>query len=114
MVAQICSCVVPASMDMETAEREATEVCPRCNVMVMLGSILHREQRAEILARFSEALLALSQRPATLGLAWLGGGDPRTLATRFNAVVYGRALTASEVDALIGGAHSMQPQRGYS
>jgi iron complex transport system substrate-binding protein len=85
------------------------------DVLRLLGSILHREQRAEILARFSEALLALSQRPATLGLAWLGGGDPRTLATRFNAVVYGRALTtASEVDALIGGAHSMQPQRGYS
>lgn len=185
------------------------------NAFRLLGSILHREQRAEILARFSEALLALPQRPATslrlvcargpdglnlvapgsdladtfaragwqvvapegegasrhatvadiraldpdvivftdpamhtalaeseawqslravreehafiapslpfgwfdeppsinrlLGLAWLGGGDPRTLATRFNAVVYGRALTASQSDAVIAGAHSMQP-----
>jgi iron complex transport system substrate-binding protein len=44
-----------------------------------------------------------------LGLAWLGRGDPRTLAPLFNAVVYGRVLTASQVDAVIGGAHSLQP-----
>ena len=30
-----------------------------------------------------------------LGFAWLGGSDPQTLAAQFNAVVYGRALTAA-------------------
>ena len=44
-----------------------------------------------------------------LGLAWLGGGDPRTLATLFNAVVYGRVLTAPQLDAAAAGAHSLQP-----
>jgi iron complex transport system substrate-binding protein len=44
-----------------------------------------------------------------LGLAWLGGGDPRTLAALFNAVVYGRALTASQLDVVVGGTHSLQP-----
>ena len=44
-----------------------------------------------------------------LGLAWLGGGDPRTLAALFNAVVYGRALTAPQLDTLLAGVHSLQP-----
>ncbi len=44
-----------------------------------------------------------------LGLAWLGGSDPRTLAAVFNAVVYGRALTAAQLDALVAGAHPLQP-----
>jgi iron complex transport system substrate-binding protein len=44
-----------------------------------------------------------------LGLAWLGGADPRTLAALFNAVVYGRALNAQQLDALLAGAHSLQP-----
>jgi iron complex transport system substrate-binding protein len=44
-----------------------------------------------------------------LGLAWLGGAEPRTLAALFNAVVYGRALTAPELDALLIGARSLQP-----
>jgi iron complex transport system substrate-binding protein len=44
-----------------------------------------------------------------LGLAWLGGAEPRTLAALFNAVVYGRALTAPQLDALLGDARS--PQR---
>lgn len=44
-----------------------------------------------------------------LGFAWLGGSDPRTLAALFNAVVYGRALTAPELDALLAGVHSLQP-----
>jgi iron complex transport system substrate-binding protein len=43
-----------------------------------------------------------------LGLAWLGGADPRTLAALFNAVVYGRALTSPQLDALVAGAHSLQ------
>ena len=44
-----------------------------------------------------------------LGLAWLGGSDPRTLAALFNAVVYGRALTAPQLDALVAGVHPLQP-----
>jgi iron complex transport system substrate-binding protein len=44
-----------------------------------------------------------------LGLAWLGGGDPRTLAAPFNAVVYGRALTAPQLDMLLAGARPIQP-----
>jgi iron complex transport system substrate-binding protein len=44
-----------------------------------------------------------------LGLAWLGRGDPRTLAPLFNAVIYGHVLTPSQVDAVIAGAHSLQP-----
>jgi iron complex transport system substrate-binding protein len=43
-----------------------------------------------------------------LGLAWLGGADPRTLAATFNAVVYGRALTAAQLDAVVGSSHSFQ------
>jgi iron complex transport system substrate-binding protein len=44
-----------------------------------------------------------------LGLAWLGGGDPRTLAALFNAVVYGRVLTAPQLETLLDGVHSVQP-----
>jgi iron complex transport system substrate-binding protein len=44
-----------------------------------------------------------------LGLAWLGGHDPRTLATLFNATVYGRVLTASQLDTLVAGVRSIQP-----
>jgi iron complex transport system substrate-binding protein len=43
-----------------------------------------------------------------LGLAWLGGSDPRTLAPLFNAVVYGHVLTASQVDVVVAGAHALQ------
>lgn len=43
-----------------------------------------------------------------LGVAWLGGADPRTLAAMFNAVIYGRALTAPQLDSLLAGAHSLQ------
>ena len=44
-----------------------------------------------------------------LGVAWLGGAEPRVLAAFFNAVVYGRALTAQQLDALLAGARSLQP-----
>jgi iron complex transport system substrate-binding protein len=44
-----------------------------------------------------------------LGLAWLGGGDPMTLAALFNATVYGRALTAAQLDGVLAGARSLQP-----
>lgn len=44
-----------------------------------------------------------------LGLAWLEGRDPVTLAAMFNAVVYGRALSSAQLDSLLAGVHSMQP-----
>jgi iron complex transport system substrate-binding protein len=37
-----------------------------------------------------------------LGLAWLRGGDPLTLAALFNATVYGRALTQDQLLAIAG------------
>jgi iron complex transport system substrate-binding protein len=43
-----------------------------------------------------------------LGLAWLGGGDPRTLAALFNAVVYGRALTTPQLNALLSGVRPLE------
>jgi len=46
----------------------------------LLGNILHREERAEILAGFSEALLAVPQRPATsLRVVCARGPDGLTL-----------------------------------
>ncbi len=44
-----------------------------------------------------------------LGVAWLGGHDPETIAALFNAVVYGRVLTAQQLDTLLAGVHSLQP-----
>jgi iron complex transport system substrate-binding protein len=44
-----------------------------------------------------------------LGFAWLGGSDPRMLAALFSAVIYGRALTASQLDTMLAGVHSLQP-----
>jgi iron complex transport system substrate-binding protein len=41
-----------------------------------------------------------------LGLAWLEGRDPVTLAVLSNAIVYGHVLTAAERDAVLAG---MQP-----
>ena len=43
-----------------------------------------------------------------LGLAWLGGFDPRLLAALFNAVVYGHVLTAAQGEAVLAGLHPMQ------
>jgi hypothetical protein len=37
-----------------------------------------------------------------LGLAWLRGGDPLTLAALFNSVVYGRVLTQGQLLAIAG------------
>ena len=216
--------IAPRYMDLAKATQQRTGIptllldgslseVPR--TFRMLGSILHREQKAETLARFAEAVLALSagqtkhprvlcacgpdgltvvapgsdlaqvfdqlggqlvaptgqgpSRPATLndiraldpevlvftdpamratiaqsddwqslravrdghvfiapnlpfgwldeppsinrllGLAWLGGGDPRTLAVLFNAVVYGHVLTPPQLDTVVAGAHSVQP-----
>jgi hypothetical protein len=44
-----------------------------------------------------------------LGLGWLSGRDPATLAALFNAVVYGRVPTASQLDTLLVGIHPLQP-----
>jgi iron complex transport system substrate-binding protein len=43
-----------------------------------------------------------------LGFAWLGGAESRTLAALFNAVIYGRVLTASQLDTLLAGVNSPQ------
>ncbi len=44
-----------------------------------------------------------------LGLAWLSGRDPTTLGALFNAVVYGHALTAPQLDTVLAGVRSPQP-----
>jgi iron complex transport system substrate-binding protein len=44
-----------------------------------------------------------------LGLAWLGGGDPRTLAALFNATVYGHVLTVPQLETLLTGVRALQP-----
>ncbi len=41
-----------------------------------------------------------------LGLAWLKGGDPASLAALFNASVYGRSLTTKQVQAIVANAIS--------
>jgi iron complex transport system substrate-binding protein len=43
-----------------------------------------------------------------IGLAWLSGRDPVTLAVLSNAVVYGHTLTAAELGTLLAGVHSVQ------
>jgi iron complex transport system substrate-binding protein len=44
-----------------------------------------------------------------LGLAWLRGGDPLTLASLFNAVVYRQALTQDRLEAIAGTTPSITP-----
>jgi iron complex transport system substrate-binding protein len=44
-----------------------------------------------------------------LGLGWLGGHEPASLAALFNAVVYGRALTPEQLKSVLGGVRSIQP-----
>ena len=44
-----------------------------------------------------------------LGLAWLRGGDPLTLAALFNAVVWGRNLTQDQLLAIAGTTRSITP-----
>ncbi len=44
-----------------------------------------------------------------LGLAWLGGGDPATLAVLFNATVYGHALTPAQRETVLAGIRPIQP-----
>lgn len=44
-----------------------------------------------------------------LGLAWLQGREPATLATLFNAVVYGRVLAPTQRDAILAGVSVFRP-----
>jgi iron complex transport system substrate-binding protein len=44
-----------------------------------------------------------------LGLAWLSGHEPAVIAASFNAVVYGHALTPTQLDAVLGGVRSIRP-----
>lgn len=44
-----------------------------------------------------------------LGLAWLAGRDPATLAATFNAVVYGHVLTPAELHAVLAGVRTLPP-----
>ena len=44
-----------------------------------------------------------------LGLAWLRGGDPLTLAALFNAVVYGRTLTQDQLLAITATTRPITP-----
>lgn len=44
-----------------------------------------------------------------LGLAWLRGRDPATLAPLFNAGFYGRALTPKQLDTLLLGVTTIHP-----
>jgi len=44
-----------------------------------------------------------------LGLAWLGGHDPSTVAALFNAVVYGHVLTDSQLDTVDAGVPTLAP-----
>jgi len=44
-----------------------------------------------------------------IGLAWLGGHEPASLAATFNAVIYGHALAPAELDTALAGVRSFQP-----
>ena len=44
-----------------------------------------------------------------LGLAWLRGGDPLSLAAPFNAIVYGKVLTRDQLLAITGATASIKP-----
>jgi iron complex transport system substrate-binding protein len=44
-----------------------------------------------------------------LGLAWLSGRDPVTLAALSSAVVYGHTLTPAELDNVLSGVRAVQP-----
>jgi iron complex transport system substrate-binding protein len=44
-----------------------------------------------------------------LGLAWLSGHEPATIAATFNPIVYGRALTPTQLPTVLGDVHSLKP-----
>jgi iron complex transport system substrate-binding protein len=85
----------------------------------MRETILHDDAwRAVRAVREGHALVAPSQpfgwleEPPSinrlLGLAWLSGRDPVILAALFNATVYGRTLTPTQLDTVLAGARSLQ------
>jgi len=85
----------------------------------MRETILHDDAWRTVRAvREGHALVAPSQpfgwleEPPSinrlLGFAWLNGRDPVTLAALFNATVYGRALTPTQLDTVLAGVHSLQ------
>jgi iron complex transport system substrate-binding protein len=44
-----------------------------------------------------------------LGLSWLKGRDPATIAALFNTLVYGRTLTQAQLGTVLAGVRSPQP-----
>jgi len=44
-----------------------------------------------------------------IGLAWLSGRDPMTLAALSSAILYGHALTSAALDAVLTGVRSVHP-----
>ena len=44
-----------------------------------------------------------------IGLAWLSGRDPTTLAVLSNAVIYGHTLTPTQRDVVLAGVQPVQP-----
>jgi iron complex transport system substrate-binding protein len=44
-----------------------------------------------------------------IGLAWLSGRDPVTLAALSNSVVYGHTLTPAQLDNVLHGVRAVQP-----
>jgi iron complex transport system substrate-binding protein len=44
-----------------------------------------------------------------LGVAWLRGGDPMTLAALFNTIVYNHVPTPAQLDAIAGSTPSFKP-----
>jgi iron complex transport system substrate-binding protein len=89
----------------------------------MRETILHDDAwRAVRAVREGHALVAPSQpfgwleEPPSinrlLGLAWLSGRDPVILAALFNATVYGRVLTPTQLDTVLAGVRSLPPHSG--
>ena len=69
-----------------------------------------RESRAYIAP--SEPFGWIEEPPSInrlLGVAWLQGADPRTLAALFNTIVYNHALTPAQLAAVAGAIQSLKP-----
>jgi iron complex transport system substrate-binding protein len=44
-----------------------------------------------------------------LGVAWLRGGDPMTVASLYNATVYDRVLTTNQLSSIVGDTPAVKP-----
>ncbi len=69
-----------------------------------------RESRAYIAP--SEPFGWIEEPPSInrlLGVAWLQGADPRTLAALFNTIVYNRVLTPAQLAAVAGTVQQLKP-----